>query len=326
MNPNNDTINNDKITLSQKREPFVMVPISFFDSTKLSADEKMVYLVLRRYCLQKDNCFPGIKAIAKRTGYSESKVRRTLENLTKKKIIFIQHRYDDDHHGQRSNLYIVQNYDGMWQDDSWDEHDQLRQQILAVPDATDQDKADLIARMITPEIADILKQMGIHILGTSSKPKTESEPTTASDQSAVVDPKSDNVSNNIDTTVSNTNNNASAAKNQSKIGIYDLDFIEKYFLAELRTNNPGYFNEIDMIKDVLYDNLNRKNATMIAGELRSPEIIKSRLMKLDQRLIMYVIVKYAGVEEQINGDKKRYLLTMLYNAQTEYTADLINRI
>lgn len=324
MNPNNDTINNDKITLSQKREPFVMVPISFFDSTKLSADEKMVYLVLRRYCLQKDNCFPGIKAIAKRTGYSESKVRRTLENLTKKKIIFIQHRYDDDHHGQRSNLYIVQNYDGMWQDDSWDEHDQLRQQILVVPDATDQDKADLIARMITPEIADILKKKGIHILGTSIT-KTESEPTTASGQSAAVGPKSDNISID-DTTVSNTNNNASEVKNQSKIDTYDMDFIESYFFEDLRKSNPGYFNEFNMLKAILYDNLNRQKSIMIAGELRSPEIVKSRLMQLDQNLIMYVMSKYAAVEDQITGDKKRYLLTMLYNAQTDYTADLINNI
>lgn len=324
MNPNNDTINNDKITLSQKREPFVMVPISFFDSTKLSADEKMVYLVLRRYCLQKDNCFPGIKAIAKRTGYSESKVRRTLENLTRKKIISIQHRYDDDHHGQRSNLYIVQNYDGMWRDDSWDEHDQLRQQILAVPDATDQDKADLIARMITPEIADILKKKGIHILGTSIT-KTESEPTTASGQSAAVGPKSDNISID-DTTVSNTNNNASEVKNQSKIDTYDMDFIESYFFEDLRKSNPGYFNEFNMLKAILYDNLNRQKSIMIAGELRSPEVVKSRLMQLDQNLIMYVMSKYASVEDQITGDKKRYLLTMLYNAQTEYTADLINNI
>lgn len=325
MNPNNDTINNDKITLSQKREPFVMVPISFFDSTKLSADEKMVYLVLRRYCLQKDNCFPGIKAIAKRTGYSESKVRRTLENLTKKKIISIQHRYDDDHHGQRSNLYIVQNYDGMWQDDSWDEHDQLRQQILAVPDATDQDKADLIARMITPEIADILKKKGIHILGTSIT-KTESEPTTASGQSAAVGPKSDDISINDTSNVSNTNDNTSDAKNQSNSDAYSINFIEDYFFSYLRDHYPGYFREFDMLKAILYDNLNHKKNIMIAGELRSPEIIKSRLMQLNENLIMYVISKYAAIEDQITGDKKRYLLTMLYNAQAEYTADLINRI
>ena len=69
-----------------------MMPNLVLFREDLTADAKLVYLGLRSYAWQKESCFPGQTALAKRLGLSRRTVQRGLAQLQEKGLLRVEHR------------------------------------------------------------------------------------------------------------------------------------------------------------------------------------------------------------------------------------------
>jgi DNA-binding MarR family transcriptional regulator len=81
---------------------FTKVPNSFIMSENFTSYEKLVFIVLSKYKMTHQTCWPSHKTIAKNSGYSISTVKKALKGLeTKGKII------KERKPNHRSNIYTV---------------------------------------------------------------------------------------------------------------------------------------------------------------------------------------------------------------------------
>ena len=70
-----------------KARGFTQVPNSLLMPNGLDAYEKMIMIVLKKYKMKHDYCWPSIKTIAEGVGCSESTVKKKIENLQNKKWV-----------------------------------------------------------------------------------------------------------------------------------------------------------------------------------------------------------------------------------------------
>lgn len=85
-----------------KATGFTQVPNWFLVSSEYSAYDKLVCIMLKKYKMTRQYCWPSIKTLAKRVGCSESTVKKSIKNLIKAGLVV-----KDKNKKIRSNIYYV---------------------------------------------------------------------------------------------------------------------------------------------------------------------------------------------------------------------------
>lgn len=111
----------DRIEVSQgnRERRFFKCYLDFIDCGLLTGEEKLVFLILKRFLDVKSDqgeVFPSLETIAKLTGMTEKTIRKHIKSLQKKGVVSIQRRGLT-----RSNLYIIKDKADMWKSQTIEE-------------------------------------------------------------------------------------------------------------------------------------------------------------------------------------------------------------
>lgn len=276
---------------------FVKVYHDFLDSKLLNRDEKMIFILLKRYLNFRDDqggidgvVYPGLDILADQCGMTQKTVKRVLSSLEEKGLITVKRRG-----AMKPNEYTLRDYPSIWKAGTEQELKQeLKQQRLKVAES----------------IAD---EYGFCLV--EAKESESPTPTTAKDP----DP--------IGKSISAADNKTSSERCQESVSErYTMEQIHQiYDYDTMVFDYPAMRQDVDTIMSVLYDALNtRKPAIRIDGEDKPAMIVVSKLMKLDKDSIMYAIRKYKDQTDRIRN-VTAYILTMLYHAPEQYLLDVQNQ-
>lgn len=153
----------NKLKGGSDQRSYTIIYNDFLESDLLTKDEKLVFIVLKRYCnIETMTAFPSVSRIAKLTKVSENGVRNAIKGMEKKGVLSIERRKYKDKDGYMTNIYTLHDYRSIWSGESTEPTDE-----------------ELEQRCI-----DILRKKGYRI---------EKESATA-DQSKVTDPQKNNLS------------------------------------------------------------------------------------------------------------------------------------
>jgi len=94
-----EILNNKKSLISRRINGFTKVPNVLIAST-LNIYEKMVWIVIQKHKMNKNECWPSLKKIAKESSCSVSTVKKTIKSLEKRGLVL---RIIDKK--RRSNVY-----------------------------------------------------------------------------------------------------------------------------------------------------------------------------------------------------------------------------
>lgn len=73
--------------MKQELNGFIQVPKYLVLSQELSAEAKMVYIILKGHCFEKQSCFPSLDTISKESSMSGYKCLKGIKELLKNKFI-----------------------------------------------------------------------------------------------------------------------------------------------------------------------------------------------------------------------------------------------
>lgn len=286
---------NITVELAGPERKYVRTFLDFLDNTFLTADEQMVFIVLKSYVdfsADSGEAFPGIHTICKRSKLSESSVRRTINSLVKKGIVKKVRRGLT-----KTNLYILADYPAMWGCDDLGSLKEIVKNQGMVP--------------LTPEehIAE-LEKMGYRVEIKEKGPDTE--PTKEQNQAP------DNFYN-----VSGRKDTINDPESQAER--YTMEDIRALFeYSGLIIRYPEKQTDIDIVFDILYDTLNcTKKSVRIGGEDRPCMAVISKIMKLQPDDLIYSIDRFHGQTDRIRNVRS-YLLAILYNSREQQHLDLMN--
>jgi hypothetical protein len=114
---------------------------------------------------------------------------------------------------------------------------------------------------------------------------------------------------------------------QSKGGLiewakYPRDFFEKHFETAFKANDEFYLKLVELIGEVC----NSDVESYAINKAQVPaEVVKSRLLKLNQFHLEYVIEEYSKLTAKVIN-VRAYLIAMLYNSPTTIDASYINKV
>lgn len=268
----------EKIKLSTDQRSFTMIYNDFLESKVLKADEKMLFIILKRFSDGNGKCFPSLSKLADITGYSKRKVQDLLKELEKKKIIEKECRKRPDG-GYTSNLYTLYDYSEIWNNSENSEEIKKNKKFGL---------KEIPTELLLSEIK-------------RRKKEPASEPTKDQTQAPKQNLQLD------DSIIS--------SKSQEKYTIERLKSLYHYdiILSDYRIKAE----DADAIFYILYDTINSEKKTVrIEGTNRPLDVVKSKLTKLNYEHIVYVIEKYSKLTGQIRSPKA-YILSMLYNAKEQ---------
>lgn len=150
-----------KVQLVGKERHFTRCYHDFLDSGLLTGEEKIVFLLLKRFMdvrTDQGEVFPSIKTIQSLTRWGDKKVLRVIRSLQKKGIVSIQRRGLT-----KSNLYIIKDRADMWKSETIEE-------LQAAAEETKEEQAIRYLRSIG--YTEFIKE---------NAPKPNARPTTAAD-------------------------------------------------------------------------------------------------------------------------------------------------
>lgn len=282
-----------KIKSTTDQRPFIIVYHDFLDNTVLTDTyEMMVFIALKKFADDKNQCFPSLEKLSKITRMSKRKIQDTLKELEKKHIIGIEKRSRKDG-GSTSNLYTLYDFKELWDTDD------------------NKEVVGIIDEMQEKLMIEVLTAKGYYI---SKEKELESEPTKAQNQALN--------KNNIYT----SKDNMKESKSQD-LERYTIDQIRQIFdYAIMIHDNPYSQQDIDSVMDILYTALNTNKETIrIAGQDKPSMVVIGKLMKLHKESIMYAIEKYHKQTERIKNPTS-YMLTILYSAPEQFNLDIQNQV
>ncbi len=280
-----------KIELSTDQRPFTIVFNDFLETNLLDWNEKRIFIYLKKFANNNNQCFPSIKTLCKLSQLSNKTVIKALKGLEEKHIIIKQSRKSEQQ-GYKSNLYTLHDNAEMWKCENAEE-------LKIVTRETE------LERSIR-----ILKNAGYNI--TKEKKPDSDEPTKVTSEPSLQ-------LNRFDT------DNPTSISDQSQAKRYTIeDLKELYGYDDLIIQYPGKQTDIDIVFDILYDVLNTQKKTIrVNGEDKPRMVVIGKLMKLQSDDLMYAINKYHEQTERIKN-VKAYLLTILYHAKEQFHLDLMN--
>lgn len=271
-----------------------MVYHDFLDNELVTPYEKLMFIALKRYANNKNQCFPSLRKLAKLTGFSKSKIQDALKGLKDKHIITIEGRVRPDG-GQSSNLYTLYDTAAMWQAESYEE----------LKDIVKESEIDRSIRILT--------EAGYKVTHQEKEKGPACEPSKAHMQAPIKD--------------LNMANNTTVLYESQATERYSLEQIHQLFEYNILIyDNPYQIRDIDSVMDILYDAMNTTKETIrISGEDKPAIVVIGKLMKLNKDMIMYAIKKF---NEQTNriSNPSAYLLTILYRAPEQLNFDVMNQV
>lgn len=101
-----------------KKRPYMIIHLDCFNSDIFdNQSQRTVYMTLKQFADSNNQCFPGVKKIAKVALLSKRAVQKALRALKKKFLINIEERFRSDG-SQTSNLYTIYDTPGLWTADN----------------------------------------------------------------------------------------------------------------------------------------------------------------------------------------------------------------
>lgn len=276
---------------------YVKVYHDFLDSDLLDRNEKMVFILLKRYLNFKEDingivgqAYPTIDTLSKQCGMSKGAVIRSLKSLKEKKVLTIEQRGLN-----KPNIYTIKDYANVWKSGNQEEMAaEIRQHELE-------------------KIKKIAKEHGYKLI-------KEKEVVPATDQSTDSTPQ-------INTNSLENNTTINRGKSQDNIAFTRQMLNELYDFDILISNDKTKENYYDQVLELLYDVLNSNSETIrIEKDDKPLEVVKARLLKLNYMHIQYVVDEV--IERSNIRNKKSYLITSLYNSYTTldfHYSNLVNK-
>ena len=117
-----------------KKNKFIQIENSFVNNCQYSIYEKMVYISLCTYAMDKNNCYPSQSTIAKNLNVSRTMVIKAMQGLEEKGGLLIINRKAESNR-KISNLYILSEIDpssGMFMPESLKEFKQYKNKIVVI--------------------------------------------------------------------------------------------------------------------------------------------------------------------------------------------------
>lgn len=284
----------DTIQASSYR-PFVMVYHDFLGSDLLKTHyQKLIYICLQKFINGDRQAFPSVKTLAKMSKISETKVKKTLNELIEIGVLKKEIRYRDDG-GNTSNLYTL--YDSP---DLWGTSD--KEEAAAVIQREDLERA---IRLVT--------ENGYTV--TNKEKELEFHPT--KDETQALKENQFNLFNAI----------KNDEKSQEVAERYSLEDVKTlYGYDDMLLVRPEAAKMCDVVMNVLYKTLNATSTHIkVAGQDRPTMAVIGKLHKLTADEIFYAIDKYEAQTDRIHSPEA-YLLTLLYNAFEQMELDISNQV
>ena len=117
-----------------KKNRFIQIENSFINNSQYSIYEKMVYISLCTYAMDKNNCYPSQTTIAKNLSISRTMVIKAMQGLEEKNGLLIINRKTESNR-KISNLYILSEIDpcsGMFIPESLKEFKQYKNKTVVI--------------------------------------------------------------------------------------------------------------------------------------------------------------------------------------------------
>ena len=117
-----------------KKNRFIQIENSFINNSQYSIYEKMVYISLCTYAMDKNNCYPSQTTIAKNLNISRTMVIKAMQGLEEKNGLLIINRKTESNR-KISNLYILAEIDactGVFLSASLEEFKQYKNKIVVI--------------------------------------------------------------------------------------------------------------------------------------------------------------------------------------------------
>ena len=117
-----------------KKNRFIQIENSFINNSQYSIYEKMVYISLCTYAMDKNNCYPSQSTIAKNLNVSRTMVIKAMQGLEEKGGLLIINRKAETNR-KISNLYILAEIDactGIFISGSLEEFKQYKNKIVVI--------------------------------------------------------------------------------------------------------------------------------------------------------------------------------------------------
>ena len=117
-----------------KKNRFIQIENSFINNSQYSIHEKMVYMSLCTYAMDKNNCYPSQSTIAANLSISRTMVIKAMQGLEEKGGLLIINRKAESNR-KISNLYILAEIDactGIFMSGSLEEFKQYKNKIVVI--------------------------------------------------------------------------------------------------------------------------------------------------------------------------------------------------
>ena len=117
-----------------KKNRFIQIENSFINNSQYNIYEKMVYISLCTYAMDKNNCYPSQTTIAKNLNISRTMVIKAMQGLEEKSGLLIINRKTESNR-KISNLYILAEIDactGIFISGSLKEFEQYKDKIVTI--------------------------------------------------------------------------------------------------------------------------------------------------------------------------------------------------
>ncbi len=281
-----------KIKLNTNQRPFIMVYHDFLESEILDNPYQItLYICLKKFADENNQCFPSLKRLSKLTKMSISKVKTTLNELEEKGVIVKENRMKTNG-GTTSNLYTLNDYPEIWN----------ARIARSVNEKIDIDELRLF---------ELAKKKGYILIKEKEPTSAPSKVTDVSTQSKFF---------------SQPDNTIDFQESQD-LEKYTLNQIKELFSYEAMIHDcPNEKEHIDSVMDILHTTLNTSKKTIrIAGTDKPTMIVIGKLMKLNNESIMYAIKKFKEQTDRIKNPTS-YILTILYMAPEQYKLDITNQV
>lgn len=286
-----------KLKSATDQRPFILIYQDFLESELLDNHyQKLMYIYLKKFADNNNQCFPSIKKLAELTKIGTTKVKQTLVELEEKGIISKVPRSRSDG-GKTSNLYTLYDFAEVWK----------------VGSSGSGDVATVAEEVAEAKMIATLESRGYTV-------KKEKEPDTLpTDQSSNVSSTQLNQFDIVNTTI-----NPCVSQEKER---YTRDEIRLFYDYDIMiTEYPLKKQEIDSVMSILHTSLNTSKATLrIGGEDKRAMLVIGKLMELEYQDIMYAIDKYQEQTTRIKNPTA-YMLTLLYNAKEQSNLDIVNQV
>lgn len=287
---------------------FVKVYHDFLYSNLLTADEKIIFIVLKSFLdfskdkggIQEDT-YKSIEDICKITQWGNQKVVKVIKSLVKKGVV------KKIRQGlTKPNIYTISDFPAMW---AAKNEEEMKEAIEQGQDAMD-------LRKYSDE--DLLKEI--------ERRKKEKGLESVSDQTA--ESSTQSYKSNKSYNLSKDNNSTDTKKNQGEVAErYPLDYLkENLCYDDMLRQNPYDKDMIDTFYHYLYEAMNTTKTTIrVNGEDKPAAVVVSVLSKLEYFDFLYAVEKYKENTSKVNNQGS-YIVTLLYNARAQHEADIQNQV